>query len=74
MKGRAKFDPFMILKYCNINLLKSSYGEITPPLWLIYRPPFYADPDPGSQKCPYGSGSGSMKVKFEKIKKILFFK
>ena len=23
---------------------------------------FHADPDPGSQKCPYGSGSGSKEV------------
>ena len=25
----------------------------------IYYRTYYADPDPGSKKCPYGSGSGS---------------
>ena len=36
--------------------LKRRRGIIFKPVFRI-RKSFHADPDPGSQKCPYGSGS-----------------
>ena len=33
---------------------------------------YYVDPDPGSQKCPYGSGSKGVNTKEEKLHQKMF--
>ena len=43
-----------------------------PQHWLRIRIYYYADPDPGSQKCPHGSGSKGVNTKEEKLHQKLF--
>ena len=49
--------------------LKVRTGSDMNPVFRI-RISFHADPDPGFQKCPYGSGSKEVNIKETKLHQI----